>query len=83
MYRNPVSRKGYLDLYGEQDSQWHRKYVVGDHLQLVSLQHLSIVHQSVYVCGEWGSRNIRKCLVGHFTSLFSGGETTVCTNVQQ
>ena len=26
--RNPVSKKGYLDLYGEQDAQWHRKYVV-------------------------------------------------------
>ena len=28
--RNPVSKKGYLDLYGEQDAQWHRKYVVSD-----------------------------------------------------
>ena len=30
--RNPVSKKGYLDLYGEQDAQWHRKYVVGEEL---------------------------------------------------
>ena len=26
--RNPVSRRGYLDIYGAQDSQWHHKYVV-------------------------------------------------------
>ena len=26
--RNTVSKKGYLDIYGEQDAQWHRKYVV-------------------------------------------------------
>jgi hypothetical protein len=72
--RNPVSKKGYLDLYGEQDAQWHRKYVV------VRRPYV-LLYNSDKDPVEWGIVNLAGAKVQHTEANKAASANTfsICT----
>jgi flagellar biosynthesis chaperone FliJ len=71
--RNPVSRRGYLNLYGEQDAQWHRKYVV------VRRPYV-LLYENEKDPVEWGILNLAGAKVQHTEANKTNANTfSICT----